>query len=153
MTLTTRQCTIAEIEHAPNIAALLAEYAVESSIGGLPHPAAKMDIYRHLESVGAIYPIGAFLDDMLVGFITILSPVNAHYGIRIAVAESFFVAKEYRKTGAGIKLRKAAEAHAKEIGSCGLLISAPIGGYLAEVLPHAGYTETNRVFFRNLSDA
>jgi GNAT superfamily N-acetyltransferase len=71
-----------------------------------------------------------------------------HYSVRIAVGESFFVSAEHRKTGAGLKLLKAAEDYAKEINSSGLLISAPLGGNLAEILPHVGYVETNRVFFK-----
>jgi GNAT superfamily N-acetyltransferase len=79
----------------------------------------------------------------------VLKPVIPHYGVAIAVTESFFVGKEYRKSGAGLKLLRAAEAHAE--GAPGLLVSAPVGGTLAEVLPHLGYRETNRVFFKELA--
>lgn len=148
MSLIIRESSITELEGAPNIMGLLDEYALESSIGGLPHPSAKVETYRHLESVGAIRVIGAFLDDILIGFITVLAPVLPHYGVRIAVGESFFVSHKHRKTGAGLKLLRAVEDYVEEIGAYGLLISAPFGGNLAEVLPHIGYAETNRVFFK-----
>lgn len=152
MNLVIRKCTIAEIESAPNIAQILEEYAEESAIKGLPHPFAKVDTYKHLESINSIHVIGAFFNDVFIGYIIILAPVMPHYSVRIAVGESFFVSKEYRKTGAGLKLLRAAEDWAKEASAKGILISAPFGGSLAEVLPHVGYTETNRVFFRNFSD-
>lgn len=152
MSLTIRKCSIAEMEASPNIHELLAEYAAESAINGLPSPSAKVEMYKHMESVGTLHIIGAFLDDVLIGYITILKPVLPHYSVAVAVAESFFVAKAYRKTGAGLKLLHEAENYAKEKSSPGLLVSAPFGGNLAEVLPHVGYTETNRVFFKGFGN-
>lgn len=153
MSLIIRKCSIAEMESAPNIHELLDEYAAESSIEGLPPPSAKIGIYKHLEKTGALYVLGAFLDDFLVGYITILSPVLPHYSTIVAVAESFFVAKAHRKIGAGLKLLREAEDYASSLGSPGLLVSAPFGGNLAEVLPHIGYAETNRVFFKGFGNA
>jgi GNAT superfamily N-acetyltransferase len=148
-----RKTTMTEIFDAPNITELMEEYAAESSIHGLPHPKAKIDLYKQLETVGILYAIGAFFEDTLVGFILIVSPIVPHYSAKISTTESFFVAKEYRKTGAGIKLRQAAESHAREIGSVGLLISAPLGSNLAEMLScMKDYKETNRVFFKGFND-
>lgn len=149
-----RRCTIAEIEAMPNIHKLLDEYAAESSpsIKGVPSPAAKVDMYKAMENNGTLCVIGAFHEDALIGFIIILKPLLPHYSIVIAVAESFFVAKAHRKTGAGLKLLQTAEDYAKGIGSPGLLVSAPFGGVLAEVLPHVGYVETNRVFFKGFGN-
>jgi len=150
-TVIVRHCTVAEIEHAPNIDALFAEYADESSIIGLPHPAAQMEMYATLETAGALYSYGAFQGPLLIGFVTVLSHIMPHYGASASTTESFFVAKSYRKTGAGSKLLRAAELHAKNRGSAGILISTPFGGRLAEVLPKAGYRQTNAVFFKRLT--
>ncbi len=153
MSLVIRNCTISEIEAAPNISELLEEYACESSISGLPHPSAKGEVYKLIESTGALHTIAAFLDDMLIGFVTILASPLPHYGILIAVVESIFVTKAHRKTGAGLKLIREAERYAKSVRSPGLLVSAPYGGDLAEVLPSIGYVESNRVFFKRAYDA
>lgn len=147
-----RKTTIAEFFSAPNIKQLLDEYAEESALHGLPHPKAKIDLYEHLEAMGSIYPLAAFVDDVMIGFAFVLSPILPHYSAKVSVMESFFVAKEYRKTGAGIKLRQAAESHAKEVEALGLLISAPLGSDLAEMLPRMGYKETNRVFFKGFNE-
>lgn len=146
-----KKTTIAEIEANENFSALAKEYAEESSIHGLPAPVEKIATYRVIESTGFFQAYGAFLGEVLVGFIAILTPVIPHYGVAIAVAESFFVAKAYRKTGAGLKLLRAGQDHAKSAGSPGFLVSAPTGGVLANVLPRLGYRETNRVFFKELS--
>ncbi len=152
MALVIRKSSIAEMVASPNLECLLEEYAIESAIHGLPHPKAKIDLYEQLEAVGVLYAICAFWDGELVGFILIVSPVNPHYSAKISTTESYFVAKAYRKTGAGKKLRQAAETYAKEIGALGLLISAPIGSLLAHVLElDKGYKETNRVFFKGFN--
>lgn len=152
MSLVIRKSTISELEAAPNIQVILDEYAAESSprIEGLPRPMAKADTYKHLESTNTIYTIGAFLADLLIGYIIIVSPILPHYSIRIAVSESYFVLKAYRGTGAGNKLREAAEEWSKQAGAIGILMSAPLDGDLAEVLPRVGYSETGRVFFKSL---
>lgn len=142
-----RACPINEVLQASD---LLAEYAEESAISGMPTPTAKLEAYAILEKGGALKTFGAYLEDKLVGFITVLSMVLPHYSVCTSVVESFFVTKNHRKTGAGTKLRYAAEAHTEAIGSAGLLISAPLEGILAKVLPGAGYVETNRVFFKKV---
>jgi len=151
MGLEIRNCSISELEKSPNISELLEEYVAESSIHGLPHPSAKVDIYKTLESVGAIRVIAAFYSDILIGYVIVLCSVLPHYSEIVATTESFFVAKKYRKTGAGLRLLREAEEYAKKNKSAGLLVSAPLGGVLAEVLPNFGYRETNRVFFRSFS--
>ncbi len=143
-----RASTVAELEAAPAFPDLLAEYAAESAIEGLPPPSAKMETYHHLERSGFLHVLAAWAGDTLAGFITVLAAPLPHYGRTVAVSESFFVAQEHRGTGAGLKLLRAAEALAAKLGSPGLLVSAPYAGDLFKVLPRVGYVETNRVFFK-----
>lgn len=145
--------SVAELEAADTFDALLAEYAAESSVRGMPPPAAKMETYRHLESVGMLHVISATHEGELIGFITVLASPLPHYGAVVAVSESFFVAKAHRKTGAGLRLLREAEGRGRALGSPGLFVSAPFGGDLFQVLPRVGYAETNRVFFRSFADA
>ena len=145
--------SVAELERDPGFAALLAEYASESSIAGMPPPAAKMESYRELEARGLLQVLSATHAGRLVGFLTLLAPVLPHYGVAVAVSESFFVARDHRGTGAGLKLLRAAEDLARRLASPGLLVSAPFEGGLFKVLPRVGYAETNRVFFKKVSDA
>ena len=143
-----RPTTVAELEAAPNFSALLDEYAAESSIAGLPHPKAKLDTYKIMESSGMFKVFGAWYSGELVGFIAVLTCILPHYSEYISVTESFFVSARSRNTGAGLKLLCQAEAIARDLKSKGLLVSAPSGGSLASVLKCLDYKETNRVFFK-----
>lgn len=152
MSLVVRQCAVADILQAPNIDLIAEEYAIESSIKGMPHPVGKMGMYYQLEALGVLRAFGAFVDDLPVGFITVLSTTMPHYGVYLSVSESFFVMKAHRKTGAGLRLLRMAEDCARDIGAPGLLVSAPYGGVLADVLPHTGYAPSNTVFFKGFRD-
>lgn len=150
MSITIRPCTASEVINSPEFPALRAEYAAESAVRGLPGPAEKEAMYQLMEANGAFQLFGAFLGAELVGFVAVLAPVLPHYGRIIAITESLFVAAAHRKTGAGMALIRQAERHAREIGSPGLLVSAPSGGRLCAILPRIGYHETNRAFLKNL---
>ena len=150
--LTVRKSSVAEFEASATFQALLDEYGEECRTDGLPPPKARMESYRHLESLGLLHVIGAFVDDALQGFITLIVPTLPHYGIMVGVSESFFVAKQHRPTMAGLKLLVQAEELAQSLGAPGLLVSAPIRGKLFKVLPRIGYTETSRIFFRVFAD-
>jgi GNAT superfamily N-acetyltransferase len=143
--------TIATLEASPNIWALLAEYAEEASVKGLPVPAIRADDYKRLEAAGVLHPFSALLNGELVGYVTVLASVMPHYCRVIAITESFFVGKAHRRSGAGLRLLDAAERKAAELGSPGLLVSAPFEGSLFKVLPRRGYVETNRVFFKQVA--
>lgn len=149
--LTIRYCTFDEIEAAPNIDALIAEYAAESSHAELPDPGAQWAHYKALEAAGGLSAICAFIDDELVGFIFVLASKVPHYAQSLAVTESFFVTKAHRKGGLGLKLLKSAEWHASQVGAGCLMVSAPAGGTLERVMPRMGYRHSNTVFVRSLT--
>jgi len=144
--------TIPELWSHPQFADLVDEYAAESAIDGLPPPNAKRGTYENLENAGLISTFAAIEGASLLGFIVVILPVVPHYSQTIATTESFFVGAQHRKSGAGLKLLRTVEQYAKEHNAVGLLVSAPTGGRLAEVMPRLDYVESNRVFFRKLND-
>lgn len=146
-----RKCTVAEIETAPNIQALLTEYAAECATSGLPMPSAKFEMYRDMERVGALSVFGAFVDGLLVGLVTVLSHVSPQYSVLITCAESMFVVANARSTGAGLALIHAAENAAFLAGSPGLVVSAKSGSNLENILINLKYTEEGRSFFKRLA--
>ncbi len=150
--LTIREVAISTIEEAPTIGALMAEYAEESGINGMPQPTARWHAYRLLQVAGRLFSFAAFIHDELVGFIFVVAADLPHYGTTTsAVSESFFVARAHRKTGAGLRLLRRAEEMAREIGAPGLLVTAPFEGDLFRVLPRIGYTEVSRAFFKKVT--
>lgn len=146
-----RPCSVTELIGHHDFPALRKEYADESAVRGLPDPQEKLEIYQAMEGTGALCAYGAFEGNDLIGFVTVLAPELPHYGRVIAVTESLFVAAARRKSGAGLRLIRTAERHARDIGSPGLLVSAPSGGRLAALLPRLGYDETNRVYMKGFS--
>ena len=149
MTLVIQACPISQVLGSTD---LLLEYAAESAIKGLPPPSARLATYLTLEKIGSLVTFGAFVNENLLGFITVLSPVLPHYSVPVSVSESFFVAKAHRGTGAGLRLLHTAEKYVENAKSLGLLVSAPVEGSLIEVLPRVGYTEVSRVFFRGVKN-
>lgn len=148
-----RKITVDELSRKPNIVELLDAYAAESSISGMPAYNAQMDTYRALENAQLLHLFGSYSGEILTGFLCMLSTFIPHYGVNIATTESYFVAQEHRNTGAGLKLLRHAEEFAKTLGVAGFFVSAPKGGKLADVMSAMpAYRETNRVFFRRLSD-
>lgn len=154
MSMVIKESSVDNLIADPSFADLLNNYANELAVKGLPHPKAKIEMYRQLEILGKIHPIAAYFDNILIGFVNVLMSENPHYGICIAVTESFFVLKKYRKTGAGIMLRREAELKAKSLSSPGIFISAPSGGNLAMFLEGSkDYKETGRTFFKEFANA
>lgn len=146
-----RICTVAEVEQAGALQELLAAYGVESSIPELGEVSASFEAYRQMEASGALHIVGAFGPE-LIGLASLLVYGLPHYaGRRVCTMESFFVLPGARRGGAGLKLLRAAENHARALGAHAMFVSAPAGGRLASVLPRTGYRETNRVFVRGLA--
>lgn len=125
--LSIRPYSIAELETAPNVDALLEEYAREGITEGLGPVVAQWWLYRKMEDAGLLHVIGAFLDDTLVGFITMVVMQRPHYEALIASYESYFVAESASKSGAGIALRNAARDLAASMGAIGMVFNAAVG--------------------------
>lgn len=150
-TIKIKECPVSTILSS-NTAGLLAEYAAESSINGMPPINTDSKTYMAMERSGCLQAIGAFKGDKLVGVIVLLTSVLPHYSALTTVTESFFVAKKYRKGGTGLKLLKAAEEYARDRGAVGMLVSAPAGGSLEKVIPRMGYSHSNTIFFKGFLD-
>ncbi len=136
---------------APEFPALIEAYDSECAIDGLPSPRAKLEGYRWLELTGALHVFSAMHEGELVGFITVAAPPSLHFSVPLAVTESFYVTPAYRGLP-GLRLLSAAEKQARACGSPGLLVSAPLGGRLCELLPKVGYRPTSMVFFKEFRD-
>ena len=143
-------CAVTDIENAPNIAALTYEYVRESGIPGMPFAGIRWDIYHKLEAAGLLHIFAAHDAGELVGFYAFTVSPMPNYGVPVAATSVFFVAKSHREGGAGLRLLKAGEDAARAMGAVGLLVGAPVGGRLAEVLPRRGYAEADRMFFKVL---
>ena len=130
---------------------LIAEYTAESANQEMPAISPNLDLYYKLNSFNVLKVIGAYLDDVLIGFACVLVSPNLHYSTNIGTFESFFVKKEHRNTGAGLLILKKAEEISKENNCVALYVSAPMEGPLTGMLEgKKNYREVNRIFFRSL---
>ena len=142
-----RPCSAAEIlRHSE----LIAEYADECAINGMPRPEPSIELYERLETAGLLHCFGVYAGGCLVGFATIITNVVPHYNRVTAITESVFVSNAYRKSGVGLKLLKAIVEHSRRYKAVGLLISTPAGSRFSKLLARMGYSLTNEVYFRCL---
>jgi GNAT superfamily N-acetyltransferase len=148
-----RPISYAAILDAPDAEALLLEYAVECSIPELGPPVPQRETYARMESSGLMHAFGAFDGRDLVGFATVLVCILPHYGKKIATVESLFLARSYRRGGAGGWLMNQVEEWVKEAGCVGMLYNARAGSVLERLLASIPkrYQRTNSVFLWSVS--
>lgn len=150
MPMVVRRCTVAEVEQAGAIHDLLAQYGLESRSPEFGEVEPNFELYRAMEANGALHIVGAF-DPDLVGLAALIVYGLPHYGGRAVCAmESFFVSPDARSSGAGLKLLRAAEEQARILGASALMVSAPVGSRLEQVLPRTGYRSMSHIFVRGL---
>lgn len=151
MTIAIMPCSVDDIEHAPNLAALNAEFIAESQRVAELVGVMNFATYRALEAAGMLTIIGAFAGETLVGFFFLIVNESPHYTNRIGAAELFFVSEPYRKDGTGARLLQAAEATAKGLGAVCMIIAAPTGGSLEVVAPRWGYAPIDTILAKVLA--
>tara|TARA_R110000796_G_scaffold6495_7_gene23000 strand:+ start:602 stop:1048 length:447 start_codon:yes stop_codon:yes gene_type:complete len=143
------ECSFGGLADDPEFDGLVAEYALESKIKGMPPINWAREMYESMEGAGIVHCLALRdTEEKLVGFAILLCTVYPHYSKLAVTAESLFVTRKYRQGGSGMKLIKQIEAHGKNIGAVGILLSAPHGGSLESVAPRIGYQQTNSVFFK-----
>ncbi len=138
--------SFAAILDAPNSADLLRAYAEECSVSGAEP---QREIYSAMENAGALHCFASYVDDLLIGFCTVLTAQMPHTGDRLATVESIFVDPTYRHSGAGDILLTAAEQFAREAGCSNLACLARLGSAFDVVLSrracyHATHTQHTR---------
>ena len=145
MTIVIKPCTICDVAQS----GLLDLYADECQLEGLPRPSADLAMYEEMCGFKGLQVFGAWAENRLVGFMTVLTIKIPHYGKTLVTVESIFAHAAYRKLGAGAKLLRYAEQHGRDISAIGLLISAPAGGKLSSALKrNKNFRMTNEVFMR-----
>ena len=133
-----------------HIDSLLREYSDESR--GALVPVVKTDIvlYKTLEDLGILDLIVVYDDEVIVGFISLMTTVMPHYSEKASTVESIFVLKEHRKFGTGKILVNKAESIAKSKSAKVMFMSAPKDGVLSKVVGTYGFTETNTTYTKKI---
>lgn len=129
--LRVRRVSYVAILCAPNAQRLIDEYAAECSI---PDALPQVEMYAAMEKVGVLQCFGAYLNEALIGFASIVSGPMPHNGKRLATMESIFVSADHRSSGAGNALLAATEQHAAELGCVSIIYTVRLGSALQRVL-------------------
>jgi GNAT superfamily N-acetyltransferase len=141
-----RSVSYAEILDAPNSAELLDAYAKDCV---MPDYNPQRQIYEALERSGSLRCFGAYMDDVLVGFVSVVTGVMPHNGKRTATIESLFVLPSHRATGAANELMTTVERVSKVTGCVALVYTARVGSPLELVLSRRpGCKESHTMFTR-----
>lgn len=148
MSIHIKPTSIAQIQAASNIDALLDAYAQESALSVMPEPMPDWDSYAAREKSGGIIAHGAYVDDTLVGFMVIMMCYAAQYSAWIGNTMALFVMPEYRKFGTGKKLVDSMAEAAFTHNMVALALGAPSNSRLAKAAELMGFVETNRVYLR-----
>ena len=135
-----------EILDDPNSAELLHAYSKDCV---MPDYDPQRQMYAALENSGALHCFGAYLEDTLVGFASVITGVMPHNGKRMATIESLFALPSHRKYGIGDALLSAVEVLALKEGCVALLYTARVGSPLEVVLSRRpGCKESHTMFTR-----
>jgi GNAT superfamily N-acetyltransferase len=100
----------------------------------MPDYAPQRQMYAAMENSGALHCFGAYANDVLVGFVSVVTDAMPHNGKRTATIESLFALPSHRKLGTGDALLSAAEAFAGVSGFNPLSYTARKGSALEKIL-------------------
>lgn len=125
------------------------DYCSESGLPDLGSAMPALDWYQNLEKVGALSCCVAVDGDNLVGVVVVVTTLYPHFGKLVGSVESLWLAKDYRKGSAGLKLIREAKAMAKEKGAIGVYFGARFGSRLAKVYERL-FTLVNQLFWAKL---
>lgn len=141
-----RRCPVIDIIENENLPVIQQEFSDEVATYIKPASPEKLRGYIDMERAGVMQSIGAFCGEKLIGFVAVLAAKVPRCDAPMAVADGLYVARAYRRTGAGVKLIREAEKYARDIGSPCLAFGTPKDGPLATILPRFGYDLTNIMF-------
>jgi GNAT superfamily N-acetyltransferase len=81
--------------------------------------------YAQLERMQMLHSIGAYDGDRLVGYVLLLVFNHMHYmSCKVAVDDAYYLHPDYRKGTVGLRLFRAAEKLAKNVGAVRICLRA-----------------------------
>jgi GNAT superfamily N-acetyltransferase len=138
------KCSVLEILDRADGQGLVANYAEECCV---PDAAPQRWMYIAMEESGVLTCFGAFVEGLLVGFVSVITSVMPHHGKLVATVESLYADPEHRDSGTGNGLMAEAERHARESGCVCLTYTARVGSRLETILAlRAGCERSHEMF-------
>jgi N-acetylglutamate synthase-like GNAT family acetyltransferase len=138
------RCSWSDIENEPGLVEILAEGTTEA---GLLEGKACKELYRALEQNKVLKVIKCEKEGNLVGLAIIILFTSLHYSVMLAQLDTIYVLKEYRSSGAGLKLLKEAEKIAEEAKVPVLFYNARINSEIETILLYKDDYELTHTIF------
>lgn len=108
--------------------------------------------YALLEELNKLMSLGVFDDDgHLVGYSINIVNRNLHYDLRMCQNDILYLRKDLRLGPLGLKLIRATEAHAKELGCDMMIWHAKPHTSLDQILPRVGYRTQDIMYSKELT--
>lgn len=111
----------------------------------------KLDVdwarYRNLEAAGALFALGAWDKEALVGYAVFFLQHHAHYkSLCVASNDVLFLRKQYRtKSTAGLRLIKESEARLKALGVAKIVWHIKHANDWSQILYRSGYADEEKI--------
>ena len=107
--------------------------------------------YRAAEEQGTIFILAAWQEDVLVGYSVNFVTNHLHYAdMKLCSNDLLFIKKEYRAGRVGMRMMKATEAKAKDLGCKLMLWHAKENTPLAAILPRMKYGVQDIIFSKEI---
>lgn len=133
-----RKVSVEELCASPGFDEMMEEY-LKLSIKSMPTPIRSKEDYLQLEKANVLTIWCAVDAGKVIGFISCLLSKIPHYGVPIAVAESFYVREPWRNHGVGVRLIKMIERFASTENACAVFFSSPVGSNFGDILEKMHY--------------
>lgn len=152
--MTIRIRTISAVDHIETAGPLIREHWEEVAKNkDVMVLAPNMPVYRALEEAGCLLSVGAFDDEVLIGYSVSIVTNHLHYaGLLYATNDVIFVGKTHRSGRAGLMLMRETERLAAERGVRLMLWHAKPDTALDSILPRMGYGVQDVIYSKRLGD-
>lgn len=108
--------------------------------------------YALLEETNRLLSLGVFNDDgQIVGYSINIIARNLHYDLLMCQNDILYLQQPYRVGPTGLKLIRATEAHATELGCDLMLWHAKPNTSLDQILPRVGYRTQDIMYSKELT--
>lgn len=109
------------------------------------------DTYYALHKAGALFVLGVFFEDKLVGYSISICSVHLHYkDIYICANDLLYIDPEFRRSKLGLRLIIETELTAKKRGASQMIWSAKPSSTLARLMESKGYRLHDLIFLKEM---
>tara|TARA_R110000823_G_C15952958_1_gene502552 strand:- start:30597 stop:31073 length:477 start_codon:yes stop_codon:yes gene_type:complete len=108
------------------------------------------DKYIKMAELGSHFMVFAFTKEELVGYTSMYISESPHTRSLVALTDSMYVRKEYRKVGCGQALITEAEAHSKTLGARDLMVTFKNDSPHPDIVKDLGFFSYETIYSKHI---